>query len=115
MPVPPGLIYYSPGLIKSTWNPILPIREPIYWKGVRILLTCEVSLLPLETVKADEIVNQSLEALKATGVKHEVGNMSTYLYSEDPAQIWNGLKTIYETAEKAGTEFSMVINLSNNT
>ncbi|NLW46929.1 MAG: hypothetical protein GXY86_06300, partial [Firmicutes bacterium] len=55
------------------------------------------------------------QALKETGVKHETGNLSTYLYSDSPEQIWNGLKAIYKEAEKADTEFSMVINLSNNT
>ena len=79
------------------------------------MLTCEVSLFPLETVDSDQIVNRSVAALKATGVKHEVGNMSTYLYSEDPNQIWDGIKAIYNEAQKAGTEFSMSINLSNNT
>jgi len=79
------------------------------------MLTCEVSLLPLEVTNSDEIINNSITALKQTGVKHEVGNMSTYLYSEDPNEIWNGIKTIYDQAQKAGTEFSMTINLSNNT
>jgi hypothetical protein len=79
------------------------------------MLTCEVSLFPLETVDSDQIINHSLEALKKTGLKHEIGNQSTYLYSEDPNQIWNGLQSIYQEAKKAGTEFSMVINLSNNT
>lgn len=79
------------------------------------MLTCEVSLFPLETLSSDEIVNNAIQALKATGVNHETGNLSTYLYSDSPEQIWEGLKTIYQEAEKAGTEFSMVINLSNNT
>lgn len=79
------------------------------------MLTCEVSLFPLETLKSDEIVNQAIQALKATGIKYETGNMSTYLYSDTPEQIWSGLKAIYQQAEQAGTEFSMVINLSNNT
>ena len=79
------------------------------------MLTCEVSLFPLETLNSDEIINQAVQALKETGIKHETGNMSTYLYSDSPEEIWNGLTTIYREAEKAGTEFSMVINLSNNT
>jgi uncharacterized protein YqgV (UPF0045/DUF77 family) len=79
------------------------------------MLSCEVSLLPLEVADSDAIINKSLEALKKTGVKHEIGNQSTYLYSENPDQIWNGLQAIYQEAQKAGTEFSMVINLSNNT
>jgi uncharacterized protein YqgV (UPF0045/DUF77 family) len=78
------------------------------------LVTCEISLFPLETLSSDEIVNQAIQALKETGVKHETGNLSTYLYSDSPEQIWNGIKAIYHEAEKAGTEFSMVINLSNN-
>jgi len=64
---------------------------------------------------SDQIVNEAIQALKETGVKHETGNLSTYLYSDSPEQIWNGLKAIYKEAEKADTEFSMVINLSNNT
>jgi YKOF-related Family. len=79
------------------------------------MLSCEVSLFPLEVVDSDAIINQSLKALKITGIKHEIGNQSTYLYSDNPDQIWNGLQTIYREAQKAGTEFSMVINLSNNT
>ena len=79
------------------------------------MLTCEVSLMPLETANSDEIVNQAVAALKKTGVKHEVGNQSTYLYSENPDDIWKGIKAIYQEAENGGTEFSMVINLSNNT
>lgn len=79
------------------------------------MLTCEISLLPQETAKSDQIVNQAIAALKQAGIKHEVGNMSTYLYSENDAEIWNGIKTIYQEAQKAGTEFSMTINLSNNT
>lgn len=79
------------------------------------MLTCEVSLFPLETLASDEIVNRAIDALKETGVNHETGNMSTYLYGDSPEQIWNGLKAIYHEADKAGTEFSMVINLSNNT
>jgi uncharacterized protein YqgV (UPF0045/DUF77 family) len=79
------------------------------------MLSCEVSLFPLETLNSDQIINQSVAAIKKTGVKHEVGNQSTYLYSENPADIWKGLQTIYEVAEQSGTEFSMVINLSNNT
>lgn len=79
------------------------------------MLTCEVSLFPLETLESDEIVNQAIQALKESGIKYETNNMSTYLYSDNPEQIWNGLKAIYQQAEQAGTEFSMVINLSNNT
>lgn len=82
---------------------------------VDTLLTCEVSLFPLETVASDEIVNQAIQALKGTDVKYETGNMSTYLYSDSPEHIWSGLKAIYQEAEQASTEFSMVINLSNNT
>lgn len=77
--------------------------------------SCEVSLLPVETLRSDEIINRSIQALKKTGVKHEVGNMSTYLYSENSEDIWNSLKAIYDVAQNSGTEFSMVINLSNNT
>ena len=79
------------------------------------MLSCEVSLFPLETIESDTIINQAIEALKQTGVKHEVGNQSTYIYSENDSEIWNGLKTIYNEAKKSNTEFSMVINLSNNT
>ncbi len=79
------------------------------------MLTCEVSLFPLETIESDQIVNQAIQALKETGLRYETGNLSTYLYSDTPEQIWNGLKTIYQQAEQGGTEFSMVINLSNNT
>jgi len=79
------------------------------------LLTCEISLFPLETTESDAIINRSVAAMKKTGIKHEVGNQSTYLYGDNPDEIWNSLRVMYNEAEKAGTEFSMVINLSNNT
>ena len=79
------------------------------------MLSCEVSLLPLETANSDQIINESVEALKKTGIKHEVGNQSTYMYSQNPEDIWKGLRAVYDVAQKNGTEFSMVINLSNNT
>ncbi len=79
------------------------------------MLTCEISLAPLETIKSDEIVNQAVQAIKGTGVQHEVGNMSTYLYSEDPNKVWEGIKAVYDVAQKSGTEFSLSIQLSNNT
>lgn len=79
------------------------------------MLTCEVSLYPMERPDSDEIINKSLEALKQTGVQYEIGNQSTYLYSENPDDIWNGIKAMYNEVNHAGTEFSMVINLSNNT
>jgi len=79
------------------------------------MLSCEVSLFPLETTDSDQIINQAIQALKQTGVKHEVGNQSTYIYSENDSEIWHGLKAIYDEAQKLNTEFSMIINLSNNT
>lgn len=79
------------------------------------MLSCEVSVYPMETVDSDAIINRSLEAMKQTGVKYEIGNQSTYLYSENPDEIWQGIKAIYGAIQKADTEFSMVINLSNNT
>ncbi|HYH03457.1 MAG TPA: hypothetical protein VEC37_10170, partial [Bacillota bacterium] len=75
------------------------------------MLSCEVSLLPLETANSDQIINESVEALKKTGIKHEVGNQSTYMYSQNPEDIWKGLRAVYDVAQKNGTEFSMVINL----
>jgi uncharacterized protein YqgV (UPF0045/DUF77 family) len=79
------------------------------------MLTCEISLFPMETVHSDEIVNQALEAMKKTGIKHEVGNQSTYLYSENSEDIWKSVKAMVNEVQQAGTEFSVSINLSNNT
>jgi|GEM_PF-3961590 len=79
------------------------------------MLTCEVSLFPLETLEADQIIDRSLEAMKKTGVKHEIGNQSTYLFSEDAEDIWEGIRAIYNEADHSGTEFSLIVNLSNNT
>jgi uncharacterized protein YqgV (UPF0045/DUF77 family) len=69
----------------------------------------------METAHSDEIVNQALEAMKKTGIKHEIGNQSTYLYSENPEDIWNSIKAMVNEVQQAGTEFSVNINLSNNT
>lgn len=79
------------------------------------MLTCEISVFPMETANSDAIVNQALEAMKKTGIKHEIGNQSTYLYSENSDDIWKSVKAMVNEVQRAGTEFSVTINLSNNT
>jgi uncharacterized protein YqgV (UPF0045/DUF77 family) len=69
----------------------------------------------METTHSDEIVNHALDAMKKTGIKHEIGNQSTYLYSENSEEIWKSVRVIVNEVQNAGTEFSVTINLSNNT
>ncbi|MDK2878257.1 MAG: hypothetical protein PWR06_973 [Thermoanaerobacteraceae bacterium] len=78
------------------------------------MLSCEVSLYPMETTNSDQIINQALAALQDQGVTCEVGTMSTYI-SGSPEQVWQSIKTLYDTASSRAKELSMVVTISNST
>lgn len=77
------------------------------------MISCEVSLYPLETINSDQIINHALSSIQNQGVTCEVGTMSTYI-SGSPEQVWQSLKTLYDTASSRAKELSMVVTISNS-
>lgn len=77
------------------------------------MISCEVSLYPMETTNSDQIINQSLSALQNKGVTCEVGTMSTYI-SGTPEQVWESIRTMYDVASSRAKELSMVVTISNS-
>lgn len=75
------------------------------------MITAQVSLYPQKTTAASEIINKSIEAMKNTGVQCDVGSMSTNITGTDE-QVWKGLRTLFDTAQKAG-ETNMVVTITN--
>jgi len=75
------------------------------------MIHAEVAVYPLKSANAGQIVNQSIQSLNQTQVEYQVGPMSTHLHGPDN-QVWQGLKTLFETAQQGG-EVSMVVTLTN--
>jgi len=78
------------------------------------LLSCEISLYPMETTNSDQIINQALSSIQHQGVACEVGTMSTFIKGS-PEQVWQSIKTLYDTASSGAKELSMVVTISNST
>lgn len=77
------------------------------------MISCEVSLYPMDTQDSDRIINSSIESLKRQGIACDIGSISTY-FSGDPDKVWHGLRTLYETAQKEGKEVAMVVTIANS-
>lgn len=76
------------------------------------MITAEVSLYPLKTTNASQIINNSLESLNRYNLQTNVGSISTRLQGSDD-EVWAGLKDLFEQA-KNRSEVNMVVTISNN-
>lgn len=76
------------------------------------MITAEVSLYPLKTTNATQIINNSLESLKQQNLQPEVGPISTRLQGTDE-EVWIGLRTMFDRAKSQG-EVNMVVTVVNN-
>lgn len=75
------------------------------------MLTAEVSLYPLKTTDASNIINNSIKSLDKQQLQYTVGSLSTHFKGEEQ-QVWAGLQAMFREAEKNG-EVNMVVTLSN--
>ncbi|MTI95573.1 MAG: hypothetical protein FH749_08805 [Firmicutes bacterium] len=75
------------------------------------MIHAEVSLYPLKTNQASDVINNSIDALGSQGVQYSVGSMSTHLHGNEE-QVWQGLQQMFQNAKKSG-EVSMVITITN--
>lgn len=76
------------------------------------MITAEVSLYPLKTTNASQIITNSLNSLKQSNLQTNVGSISTKISGSDE-EVWSGLKTLFDQA-KNQSEVNMVVTISNN-
>lgn len=76
------------------------------------MICAEVSLYPLKTNRASEIISDSLNTLDRQDVNVKVGSISTHIHG-DSEQVWNGLRQLFDKAQSA-SEVSMVVTITNS-
>ncbi|ADL07019.1 YkoF family thiamine/hydroxymethylpyrimidine-binding protein [Thermosediminibacter oceani] len=77
------------------------------------MISCEVSIYPMETQNSDQVINQALASIKDKGVTCQVGTISTYI-SGPPEKVWECIRTLYDAASARSKELSMVVTISNS-
>ncbi len=75
------------------------------------MLCAEVSIYPLKTNNATQVIDGAIQTLSQENVKFKVGSLSTHIDGNEE-QVWSGIKKLFDQAQKAG-EVSMVITVSN--
>ena len=75
------------------------------------MITAEVSVYPLKTSDASDIITNSINSLSNEGVEFTVGSISTRLHGNED-QVWNSLKDMFQNAQNSG-EVSMVVTITN--
>ena len=75
------------------------------------MLCAEVSIYPLKTNNATQVVNGAIQSLSQENIQYKVGSISTHVDGNDE-QIWSGIKKAFDEAKKAG-EVSMVVTITN--
>jgi len=76
------------------------------------MLCAEVSIYPQKTNNASQIITSSIQTLSQEKIEYKVGSLSTHIDGNDE-QVWNGIKKVFNEAQKAG-EVSMVVTISNS-
>lgn len=74
-------------------------------------LSAQLSIYPLRQLSLSLTINESLEVLKAFGLRLIPGSMSTLILGETN-QLWSALKKVFSVASKHG-EVVMILTLSN--
>ena len=75
------------------------------------MITAEVSIYPLKTTDASNIISSAINSLNNEGIEYSVGSISTRL-SGSEEQVWSGLRAMFRNAQNYG-EVSMVITMTN--
>jgi len=75
------------------------------------MITAEVSVYPLKTSDASDVITNSINSLNNEGIEYSVGSISTRLRGNEE-QVWNSLKDMFQNAQNSG-EISMVITVTN--
>ncbi|WP_448522506.1 YkoF family thiamine/hydroxymethylpyrimidine-binding protein [Pseudothermotoga sp.] len=70
-----------------------------------------MSFYPLGTEKIDETVNEVLKVIQSSGLRHQIGHMSTTLWG-NPSQITQLIERIITSMSQ--TKFVLQITVSNH-
>ena len=76
------------------------------------MLTAEVAIYPLKTGDASGVITHSIDTLNGANVSYTVDPMKTHL-SGTREEVFNGLKSMFDTAQGEGGEVSMVVTITN--
>lgn len=76
------------------------------------MLTAEVSIYPTKSRNASGVINHSIDSLNETGVSYEVDSIKTHL-SGSREDVFDSLKSMFDTAQSEGGEVSMVVTITN--
>lgn len=76
------------------------------------MIKAEVSIYPLKTSDASNVINSSIDSLKGQGVDYSVNSMNTTI-TGSKEQIFSSLEQMFSQAERTGGEVSMVVTVSN--
>jgi len=76
------------------------------------MINAEVSIYPLKTDDATNVIDSSINVLKNSAVSYNVSSMNTRL-SGRKAEIFKSLETMFTEAENTGGEVSMVVTITN--
>lgn len=75
------------------------------------MLCAEVSIYPLKTGEATQVISSSIDSLNNGYIKYTVGSISTHLHGNE-AQVWDSLQQMFRRAQESG-EVSMVVTITN--
>ncbi|NLI92482.1 MAG: hypothetical protein GX434_09850 [Peptococcaceae bacterium] len=75
------------------------------------MLSAEVSIYPLKSNNATQVIDGAIQRLGQENVQYKVGSISTHINGNDE-QVWSGIKKVFDEATKAG-EVNMVVTFSN--
>ncbi len=75
------------------------------------MICAEVSIYPLKTGEATNIINSSIDSLNHNDIDYQVGSISTHLHGSEE-QVWDSLQQMFQRAGESG-EVSMVVTITN--
>ncbi|RKD32767.1 YkoF family thiamine/hydroxymethylpyrimidine-binding protein [Thermohalobacter berrensis] len=77
------------------------------------MITADVTVYPLKTSSATNVINNSINSIKNNGVNYQVDSMKTRI-TGSKEQVFSSLNTMFSEAERTGGEVSMVVNITNS-
>ena len=75
------------------------------------MISAEVSIYPLKTTQATNVINEAINKLDGQAVDYHVGSISTYQEGEEE-EVWSNLQKMFSSAGQSG-EVSMVVTITN--
>jgi len=75
------------------------------------MICAEVSIYPLKTNNASNVITSSIDTLNSGNIDYKVGSISTHIHGSN-TQVWDSIRNMFEQAQSQG-EVSMVVTITN--